>query len=239
MFRGRYGEALPSLQEATRLYRRAGMVGQVFDNLVLETAAFMAIGGRTRASELIDEAYAIANANELPAWGYFQLGHLMARIGRINGAREALRLATLRAQPDNDTDDWAVRLLTASVRLAERNGADALVAIDRPAAPPGMDPYRLALTADANALSGQHDAAIEAARQLAQSWQFGSDAQDEWLRATLRIARTAEASGDTAAALAAYRKYVDRWKDADVFLVELATAERSLVRLGGTVAASR
>lgn len=239
MLRGRYGEALPNLQEATRLYRRAGVVEQVFDNLVLETAAYIAIGGRTHASELIDEAWAIANANGLPAWGYFQLGHLMARIGRINGAREALRVATLRAQPDNDADDWAVRLLTASVRLVERNGADALVAIDRPAAPPEMEPFRLALTADANALAGQNDAAIEAARQLAQSWQFGSDAQDEWLRATLRIARTAEAAGDTTAALAAYRKYVDRWKDADVFLVELATAERSLVRLGGTVAASR
>jgi hypothetical protein len=40
-------------------------------------------------------------------------------------------------------------------------------------------------------------------------------------------------SGDTAAARTAYRKYVDRWKDADVFLVELSIAQRSLVRLGG------
>jgi len=239
MLRGRYAEALPNLQEATRLYRRAGAVDQVFDNLVLETSAFIAIGGRTRASELIDEAWAMATSNALPAWGYFQLGHQMARIGRINGAREALRVATLRAQPDNDADDWALRLLTASVRLVERNGADALVAIDRPAAPPEMEAYRLALTADANAMTGQTDAALEAARRLAQSWQFGSDAQDEWLRATLRIARTSEAAGDTTAALAAYRKYMDRWKDADVFLVELATAERAVVRLGGTVSASR
>lgn len=239
MLGGRYGEALPHLQEATRLARRAGDVNELFASLVLETGAFIAIGGRTRASELIDEAYAIANARGVPAAGFFQLGHLMARIGRINGAREALRVAALRATEDSEADDWAVRLLTASVLLVERNGAAALEAIDRPEAPPALEPYRLALTADASAMAGQHDAALAAARQLAQAWHFGTDAQDEWLRATLRIARFSEAAGDTAGAVTAYRRYVDRWKEADVYLVELSLAERNLVRLGGGTVATR
>jgi hypothetical protein len=58
------------------------------------------------------------------------------------------------------------------------------------------------------------------------------------MRATLRIARYAEMAGDTATARATYKKYVDRWKDADVFLVELSAAQRSLVRLGGAAVAS-
>jgi hypothetical protein len=45
-------------------------------------------------------------------------------------------------------------------------------------------------------------------------------------------------AGDTAAARTNYRKYVDRWKDADVFLVELSAAQRSLVRLGGAAVAT-
>ena len=239
MLRGKYGEALPILQEATRLHRRSSDPELLFGSLVRETEAFIAIGGRTRASELIDEAYSIATAGVLSAPGYLRVGHLMARVGRINGAREALRVATLRATAGNETDDTAIRLLTASILLVERNGIAALEAMDQPAAPEALESWRLALTADANAMAGHHDAALEAARELAQSWQFGSDAQDEWLRATLRIARSSEAAGDTAAARAAYRQYVERWKDADVFLVELATAQRNLLRLGGAAVAVR
>ena len=57
MMRGRYGEALPMLQRVVATCsagrRRAGAL---LDNLVLEATAYTAIGGRTRASELIDEA---------------------------------------------------------------------------------------------------------------------------------------------------------------------------------------
>jgi hypothetical protein len=58
------------------------------------------------------------------------------------------------------------------------------------------------------------------------------------MRATLRIARVAEASGDSATARIAYKRYIDRWKDADIFLVELATAQRAFQRLGGQIIAS-
>jgi hypothetical protein len=162
----------------------------------------------------------------------------MARIGRTNGAREMLRQASL-AQPADPADGWAVRLLTASVSLVERDGAGALAAIDAPNAPLTLEPYRLAMVADAGALVGRHDAALAAARRLSRDWQFGTPAQDEWMRGLLRVARVSESAGDTAAARTAYREFVERWKDADVFLVDLASAQRSLVRLGGnTVAAT-
>ncbi len=237
MLRGRYGEALSRLQNATRLYRQAGDAQALFDNLVLEATAFAAIGGRTRASELIDEAAAISATRPMPPVGQFQLGHLMARIGRLNGAREVLRQMSARSAQVGD-GQWAVRLLSASLSVAERNPAEALAAADAQGAPAELEPYRLALVADGNTLAGQHDAALDAAQRLAQDWHFGDAAQDEWLRATLRIARVSELAGDTTAARTAYRRYVDRWKDADVFLVELSMAQRSLVRLGGAAIAS-
>jgi tetratricopeptide (TPR) repeat protein len=237
MLRGRYGEALPMLQSASRLSRQVGDTQGLFDNLVLEANAFTAIGGRTRGSELIDEAIAVAIARPVSVNGYFQLGHLMARIGRLNGAREILRQASVRVAQEGGANQWPIRLLTASLHVAERNGADALTNVDAQGAPIELEPFRLALSADANALAGQHEAALAAARRLAQSWHFGDGAQDEWLRATLRIARFSEMSGDTATARATYQMYVDRWKDADVFLVELSVAQRSLVRLGGAAIA--
>lgn len=238
MMRGKYGEAFPMLQASTRLSRQAGDPQALFDNLVLEAVAFTAVGGRTRASELIDEAVAVALGRPIAVSGYFQLGHLMARVGRLNGAREILRQASVRAAQEGAANPWAIRLLTASVHVAERNAAEALTALDATGAPVDLEPFRLAVTADANALAGQHEPALEAARRLSQGWHFGDAAQDEWLRATLRIARFSEMAGDTATARANYRKYVDRLKDADVFLVELSLAQRSLVRLGGAAVAS-
>lgn len=238
MMRGRYGEALPMLQHASRLTRQAGEAQDHFDNLVLEAHAYSAIGGRTRASELIDEAIAVAGARPVSPSGYFQLGHLMARLGRLNGAREILRQASARVAQEGGANQWPIRLLTASLHIAERNGADALTNVDAPNAPIDLEPFRLALSADANALVGRHDVALDAAKHLDQSWHFGEDAQDEWLRAMLRIARYSEMAGDTATARATYKKYVDRWKDADVFLVELSMAQRSLVRLGGAAIAA-
>ena len=233
MMRGRYGEALPILAHVTRFARQAGDAQELFDDLVLEATAFTAIGGRTRASELIDEAVAVAMSQPLAVTGYFHLGHLMARVGRLNGAREILRQASLRtAQQSDPTSQWAVRLLTASVNLAERNPAEALAALEATGAPAGLEPFRLALLADAYTFAGRHDAALEAARKLSSGWYFGAGVQDEWMRATLRIARVAELAGDTVTARTTYRKFVDRWKDADVFLVELSMAQRSLVRLG-------
>lgn len=238
MMRGRYGEALQMLNSSTRLVRQSGDAQALFANLVIEATAYTAIGGRTRASELIDEAVGIAISRQVPTSGFFELGHLMARVGRLNGAREVLRQASIRTAQDGATSRWAIRLLNASIHVAERNGSEAVAAVTATGAAGELEPFRLALTADANAMAGQFEAALDASRRLERSWHFGDPAQDEWLRATLRVARTAELAGDTATARAMYKKYVDRWKEADVFLVELSAAQRALVRLGGTAVAS-
>ena len=69
---------------------------------------------------------------------------------------------------------------------------------------------------------------MAAARESARGFHFGYDSQDEWLRADLRVARAAEALGDTAAAIAAYSAYVDRWREGDAGLPELSQARRKL-----------
>lgn len=237
MYRGRFTEASQLLQRATRAVRRGGTAEPLRAALVLEAEAFLAVGGRSRASELVDEAIGLTVAHGAPAEGYVQLVSLMTRMGRINGAREVLRQFSARVTPESAEAQWADRLLTAAIQLAERNAMGAMSALDDDSAPRELEPFRLAATADANALAGHHDAAMAAARTLAEGWYLGTVAQDEWMRSTLRLARAAEAKGDTAVALAAYRRYVERWREADGYVVELASAQRSLARLGGRAVA--
>lgn len=239
-YRGRFGEAAQLLQRVTRVVRRAGSPDQLRAALVLEAEVVLALGARTYASQLVDEAVLLSMTHPAPPVGYVHLGQLMTRMGRINGARELLRYVTARVAPQGTEAQWAERLLSASVQLAERNAAGALSALNDVVAPPALEPFRLAATADARAMAGQHDAALAAARRLSEGWYLDCEAQDEWMRASLRVARVAEARGDTAGALDAYRRYVDRWKDADGYVVELANAQRSLARLGArTVALGR
>jgi hypothetical protein len=91
MLRGRYGEALPMLQQASRLTRQAGDAQAHFDNLVLRRMPSARSRWPHRASELIDEAVAVAVARPVSLSGYFQLGHLTGAHRAAQCAREILR----------------------------------------------------------------------------------------------------------------------------------------------------
>lgn len=249
MYRGRYAGAQPYLEQLVALHRRGGIAGSrgsagspadLRAALLLEAEALIATGARARASERIDEAIALAVADEAAPSEFLHAGRLMARLGRVNGAREALRLLSARVVPGRNEDEWAARLLTAYVHLADREAIEALASIDAATAPRELEPFRLAATADASAMAGQYEVAIAAAQRLADEWHFATVAQDEWLRSSLRLARYAEARGDAARAREGYQRYIDRWKDADTHLIDLATAQRGLVRTGGdSVSAGR
>jgi tetratricopeptide (TPR) repeat protein len=102
-----------------------------------------------------------------------------------------------------------------------------------------MEGYRLALSADAKLLAGRIEQARLEAQRLEEAWLLFTPAQEEWLRATLRVGRLAELAGDEALALAAYRRALERWKEADRELVDLAQAQRAVARLGNAVALGR
>jgi tetratricopeptide (TPR) repeat protein len=237
MLRGRYGAAIPHLQQIVHALRSGEDVAALRLALLSEAEAFLALGGRTRASELIDEVFVLTGSGG-EGVEYLHMGRLMTRLGRLNGAREVLRLLSTRVAEGEGEDAWLERLLTSYVRLAERAPAEAIGLLGDDAAPDSLEGFRLAALAEAAAMEGQYEKARVAARRLADGWYFASAAQDEWMRALLRLARLAEARGDTAAARGTYQRYIDRWKDADVYLTELAAARRAAARLGGEVVTS-
>ena len=95
----------------------------------------------------------------------------------------------LRAAQDGATSRVGDPPPHASVHVAERNGAEALAAVNAAGARSSSSRSGSRCRADANAIAGQYDAALDASRRLTQSWHFGDAAQDEWLRGTLRMAR--------------------------------------------------
>jgi DNA-binding SARP family transcriptional activator/Tfp pilus assembly protein PilF len=242
-FRGRYASGMEVLELAAATLERSGDSAGLFATRVAQAAGHMALGARAQSSERIDQALALGASYAPEPQELFQLGHLMARIGRVNGAREVLRLVEARARPARAQDQWAELLLRASLALAERLPEEALAALesaaDRVPAPGFMEGYRLALSADAKLLAGRIEQARLEAQRLEEAWLLFTPAQEEWLRATLRVGRLAELAGDEALALAAYRRALERWKEADRELVDLAQAQRAVARLGNAVALGR
>jgi tetratricopeptide (TPR) repeat protein len=243
MFRGRYASALDLLEEAARLLEPVGDSATLFAIRVSQAAGHLARGSRQLTSERLDQAFALGAVDARDPLEMLQLGHLMARIGRVNGAREVLRLLESRAEPARTEHQWAEVLLRASIALAERMPEDALAQLGslRSLEPPleFLEGYRLALRSDARAMAMQLELARADATELEDRWFLFTPAQDEWLRSTGRVARLSELAGEAPASLAAYRRLLERWKDGDRDLVELAHAQRAVARLANAVALGR
>ncbi|HWP03838.1 MAG TPA: BTAD domain-containing putative transcriptional regulator [Gemmatimonadaceae bacterium] len=243
MFRGRYASALDLLEEAARLLEPVRDSATLFAIRVSQAAGHLARGSRQLTSERLDQAFSLGALDARDPVEMFQLGHLMARIGRVNGAREVLRLLESRAEPARTEHRWAEALLRASIALAERMPEDALAQLGslRSLEPPleFLEGYRLALRSDARAMAMQPELARADATELEDRWFLFTPAQDEWLRSTGRVARLSELAGDAPASLAAYRRLLERWKDGDRDLVELAHAQRAVARLANAVALGR
>lgn len=243
MFRGRYASALDLLEEAASVLETVGDSATLFAIRLSQAAGHLARGSRQLTSERLDQAFSLGALDARDPVEMLQLGHLMARIGRVNGAREVLRLLESRAEPARTEHRWAEVLLRASIAVAERIPEDALAQLGslRSLEPPleFLEGYRLALRSDARAMAMQLELARADATELEDRWFLFTPAQDEWLRSTGRVARLSELAGDAPASLAAYRRLLERWKDGDRDLVELAHAQRAVARLANAVALGR
>jgi tetratricopeptide (TPR) repeat protein len=117
--------------------------------------------------------------------------------------------------------------------LLARGDAVAALAATQPIHDPRTAAFRLSALAQAYGATGQLDSALAAAVRLSNTFAFGEEAQIEWQRGPVLVARYAEAIGDSATARAAYSRLLDQWKQGDQDLPELVFARRALVRLQG------
>jgi tetratricopeptide (TPR) repeat protein/TolB-like protein len=223
--------------------------------LLLLSAALAIERGQTAfAAEQVRRADQVfAELPQVTGRVYSVLAHAMGglalvRAGEIEKARARLELQRQIVNRDVAAEYWWHKLLEGEIALAEGNPRTAAAAFS--AGEPQrkmwfcMNPAPLALLANnllsrdgvarAAKMQGDLGGAIQTYRRLLT---FGPD--QRWTsmyepRYVFEIAALLERSGDKAAALREYERFLGFWKSADGDLPELAEARRAIARLRAT-----
>jgi len=215
MFRGRYREARPLLDESARQQRALGNgLSEYRDRLylagVLETIGEDAAAGRemARVREIMTATYVS------PAWAHYAFNHILAR-GDVGHAREILARAEADSLASSSIDRASVIAMRAELLLEDGRRDEALAEARLAVA---TDPFaylaealcRIALAVGAN------DVALDACgRLIAPRIRTGWEAQEPSVLAHFWLARLRESMGEPDAAVTLYAKFLEIWKDGD------------------------
>ena len=232
MYRGQFRRADPLLRDAIALNQSGRLSVSAFRDQVILTHALLSLGDTVRARRMLDSATATVRGLALDSGFLLYLGQAQLRAGRPNAAHAtflALRGKVIATSP---LDLARQQGLESHVLLA-RGDAAAAVAAAQPVHDERAAAFRLSALAQGYGVTGQLDSALAAAVRLSNTFAFGEEAQIEWQRGPLLVARYAEANGDSATARAAYSRLLDQWKQGDQDLAEVVFARRALARLQG------
>jgi DNA-binding SARP family transcriptional activator/tetratricopeptide (TPR) repeat protein len=232
MYRGQFRRAVPLLREAIAINQSGRLSVSAFRDQVILTHAFLSLGDTVQARRMLDSATATVRGLALDPGFLLYLGQAQLRAGRPEAAHTtflALRGKVIATSP---LDLARQQGLESHVYLARGDAAAALAAAgplhdERTAA------FRLSALAQAYGATGQLDSALTVAARLSNTFAFGEEAQIEWQRGPLLVARYAEAKGDSATARAAYSRLLEQWREGDADLPEVVSARGSLIRLQG------
>jgi len=236
MYQGRYAEARSHLEEAITVSGTTGQPGATEFRNRLYLAATYASTGRTREfRSALRAAQAVAEAASLPPAWLARLAGSYARLGDSLAVARLLTLITERAAVGSTEDQAAVAGTEARLEIARGSYAHAIELLQRAIATSDAagQEYRpvLALT---YRLSGDPARAAATLLELVGSQRaLGWEPQEPWILAHYELGKLFQERGDTAKAVAAYRQFVDIWKDGDADLTALADARKQLRALAG------
>jgi Tfp pilus assembly protein PilF len=232
LYRGQVRRAVSLLRDAIQLNQSGRLSLSLFREQVILAQALLTLGDTVQARQTLDSAAATAQGLVLDPAFLLYLGHAQLRAGRPDAAQAtflALRGEVIATSPH----DLARQQGLEGHLLLARGDAVAALAATQPIHDPRTAAFRLSALAQAYGATGQLDSALAAAVRLSNTFAFGEEAQIEWQRGPVLVARYAEAIGDSATARAAYSRLLDQWKQGDQDLPELVFASRALVRLQG------
>jgi len=230
MYRGRFRSAVDHLKDAILLYRSGPAPVSIFRNQVILAQAHLALGDTVRARRMLDTAMATAIGVPLEPPFLLYLGQAQLRAGRLTSAKASLESMRAGIRPTSSYDRAVFQGLEAAVAVAEGRISDAIESA-APLHDSRTAAFRLSALAQSYDAAGQLDSALAVAVRLSNTFAFGEEAQIEWMRGPLLVARYAEAKGDSATARAAYSRFIEQWKDGDQDLPDLILARRALARL--------
>jgi tetratricopeptide (TPR) repeat protein len=232
MYRGQFRRAVPRLIEAIKLNQSGRLRGSVFRDQLILAQALLTLGDTVRARRMLDSATATERSVALDPAFLLYLGQAQLRAGRPEDAHAtflALRGKVIATSP---LDLARQQGLESHVLLAQGDARIALTAA-QPVHDERTAAFRLSALSQAYGVTGQLDSALAAAVRLSNTFAFGEEAQIEWQRGPLLVARYAEAKGDSATARAAYSRFLEQWKAGDPELPEVILSRQALMRLRG------
>jgi tetratricopeptide (TPR) repeat protein len=230
MYRGQFRRAVPHLVEAIRLNQSGSARISVFRDQLILTHVLLFLGDTVQARRMLDSAVGTVRGVALDPGFLLYLGQAQLRAGRPEAAQETFLALRGRVIATSPLDLARQQGLESHVLLAQGDARVALTAA-QPVHDERTAAFRLSALAQAYRATGQLDSALATAVRLSNTFAFGEEAQVEWQRGPLLVARYAEARGDSATARAAYSRLLEQWKQGDQDLPEVVYARRALTRL--------
>jgi tetratricopeptide (TPR) repeat protein len=239
MFRGRYGAAVLRLREAIVLNHADGAdVSEFRDRMFLARALEAQELTGEFAAELATLDRMTARTSLGPEWLY-RLAKIRARHGRVQDARRLLGVMSKTASDmtsgssvtrDMSRDRAYLDVVRGEIDLAEGRRDEATKLFESAYL---LEERSEAVESLATALvaAGRLDAATARYEGLIAQRPLGSEPQEHWLRAHVRLGELYERVGRADAARQMYQRLLAIWKDGDQTLVARKEAETRLAAL--------
>jgi tetratricopeptide (TPR) repeat protein len=242
MYRGAYTAAISELREAVLIHHTtAAGVSELRDRLFLFQALEAKGMTRAAASELANVDRLAARMPLGPEW-LKAPAKIHARSGQV-GQAKALLAIMLRTKHDATAgsstnraasrDQSTIDLVRGEIALAERRPAEAVRLFEGAYLLESLDADILESLAVALVASGRLEDAANRYEQLIASRRLGSEGQEQWLRAHVRVGELYERLGRPDAARQSYERLLGTWKNADADLVGLKEVKARLAKLNG------
>lgn len=232
MLRGRYGEAIEHLRDATLLSQRPGRELSEARNRLFLAAAQDEKGWTDSARTQRRAAYALFRTAYFSPPFLLYLGKALARDGQIALASEVLDSLARRAKPTIPTDRTDMLVLAGEIALA-KGQADSALRCFRLAYAADSGGYVAESLARGLAAAGDLEGGARLHQALATSmprW-YGWEAEQPGLVAAFNAAVLYERMSDTLRARAGYQRLLGQWAQGDSDLVTMREARSRLARL--------
>jgi tetratricopeptide (TPR) repeat protein len=230
IWRGRIDEGIDQFQRAIEATSQLAAPTSVIRNRLLLAWSYRLAGRTAEADRQLDSVMTTVERVPMePGFLTFVIGGLVKR-HRVADADRVLRMLESRVQPENDVDRTFAAYASARVKLA-RGDARGALADARGAARLGQQALVYGLQADAFTAIGERDSAVAVLRKLTSYDYYGSEGQEEGMRAHIALGDALRAGGDTAGARAAYTVLLEQWREAPATLPDMVTVRERLTAL--------
>ena len=246
MYRGRYSEALETLEQAVSVNRALKSVLSEFRNRLFLAIALRRKGREAAYEKELAAMEAIRAAMKIEPTFLTKLGTFYARSDRVKEAERVLDavravtgdlLAASGVGRSSQSDQAAYHRLKGEIELVWGKYEEAVASFTMAG---NLDDLKLEDTlALAYQKSGDIDKAIEKYKEFLQKNVLGYEAQELWILGHYELGRLYESRGDEArgdkeAAVKCYQRFLDLWKDADPDIAAVADAKRRLDALSSS-----